>query len=163
MAPLEATEGLFGDLTGTADGQREESVGKTDRMSNVRSNLRALAILCVLSTGSPAWAGGAEQSGGDVERGREFYRTYGCYQCHLYSGAGYRGAPGGARIVPMELTREAFTNYLRNPRMPRFMPPYTTAVLPDLEARDIYAYLRSLPVPPEAEDLPLLRDIIEEQ
>jgi hypothetical protein len=37
------------------------------------------------------------------------------------------------------------------------MPPYTTKVVSEQQAADIYAYLQSLPKPPAVESIPLLR------
>jgi hypothetical protein len=37
------------------------------------------------------------------------------------------------------------------------MPPYTAKVLSDSELADIYAFLRSVPKPPNAQSIPLLQ------
>jgi len=36
------------------------------------------------------------------------------------------------------------------------MPPYTSKALPDQDLTDIYAYLKSIPMPPKGKDIPLL-------
>jgi hypothetical protein len=36
------------------------------------------------------------------------------------------------------------------------MPPYTSKVVSDQDAADIYAYLKSIPMPPKGKDIPLL-------
>jgi cytochrome c1 len=38
------------------------------------------------------------------------------------------------------------------------MPPYTEKTVSDQELADIYAYLKSLPEPPKAKDIPLLNE-----
>ncbi|HEX7080183.1 MAG TPA: cytochrome c [Gammaproteobacteria bacterium] len=98
----------------------------------------------------------------DVERGRELYVRFGCYACHLYSGAGYSGVPGGATLVPMRLSRAAFTTYLRNPPLPTRMPPYTADVLSDEDAGAIHAFIRSLPQTDPGKPIPALDAIVDE-
>ena len=53
------------------------------------------------------------------------------------------------------MTAPQFTLYIRAPRT-RQMPAYTTKVLSDTEATDIFAYVVSLPREPELKDVPLL-------
>jgi ubiquinol-cytochrome c reductase cytochrome c subunit len=36
------------------------------------------------------------------------------------------------------------------------MPPYTSKVLSDTELADIYAFLKSLPLPPDPKSIPVL-------
>ena len=36
------------------------------------------------------------------------------------------------------------------------MPPYTSKAVPDQDLADIYAYLKSIPMPPKGKDIPLL-------
>ena len=88
-------------------------------------------------------------STGDAQKGKELYLKYSCYACHGYDGHG--GA--GARLVPMRMTVDRFTAYVHNPRQ---TPPYSTKLLSDSQLADLWAYIRSLPVSPEAKDIPLL-------
>ena len=104
----------------------------------------------------------ALQSNGDSERGEEFFTRSGCYQCHLYSGHGYSGAPGGASLVPLEMTQDGFIAAIRNPNVPRRMPPYSREHLTDAEAADIYAFIRTFPESRDANDIPLLKEILDE-
>jgi mono/diheme cytochrome c family protein len=90
---------------------------------------------------------------GNVQAGKDLYLRYSCYACHGYDGHG--GA--GARLVPMRMTVERFTAYVHNPRQ---MPPYSTKLLSDSQLADLWAYIRSLPVSPEAKDIPLLARIM---
>lgn len=117
----------------------------------------AAAVIAVL----PGHAGRRLQTTGDAARGERYFAEFGCYECHLYSGHGYSGAPGGASLVPMELTESGFIAYIRNPRTPSRMPPYSRENLSDAEAADIYAHILTFPASPEAEDIPLLREILE--
>ncbi|MBI2821028.1 MAG: cytochrome c [Acidobacteria bacterium] len=95
---------------------------------------------------------GEEAPAGNVENGRKIYKSYGCYQCHGYAA---HGGPGG-RLAPNPISFKAFVEYVREPK--NQMPPYTSRVVSDLELADIYAFLRSLPKPPEAKNIPLLND-----
>ena len=90
---------------------------------------------------------------GNAQAGKDLYLRYSCYACHSYDGHG--GA--GARLVPMRLTVDRFTNYVHNPRQ---MPPYSSRLLSDAQLADLFAYIKSLPVSPEAKDIPLLAHIM---
>ena len=117
--------------------------------------LHALAIVGVISTCTPTWSQvtPSRSATADSSRGKQIYAKYGCYECHGYLG---QGSPlSGSRIAPGPIAFTAFKNYLRQPGGQ--MPPYTTRVLTDVEAADIYAFLRSLPEPPAWKDIPILR------
>jgi mono/diheme cytochrome c family protein len=90
---------------------------------------------------------------GNAEAGKDLYLRYSCYACHGYDGHG--GA--GARLVPMRMTLERFTAYVHNPRQ---MPPYSTTLLTDMQLADVWAYITSMAVSPEAKDIPLLARIM---
>jgi len=90
---------------------------------------------------------------GDAQHGKELYLKYSCYACHGYDGHG--GA--GARLVPLALTATRFTSFIRSPRR---MPPYTEKVLTDAQAADLFAYIKSLPASPPADQIPLLMRIM---
>ena len=90
---------------------------------------------------------------GDAQKGKELYLKYSCYACHGYDGHG--GA--GARLVPLAMTVTRFTAYVHNPRR---MPPYTEKVLSDAQLADLFAYIKSLPVSPPADQIPLLSRIM---
>jgi mono/diheme cytochrome c family protein len=102
----------------------------------------------------------------NATNGKALFETkYRCYTCHGFSG---QNGPG-ARLVPMKLTREAFTAFVRHPRDPRpgsspsgqqdRMPAYSAKMLPDAELADIFAYIKTLPDSHPAKDIPLLNAI----
>ena len=113
-------------------------------------------------TGSAAGAPAAQDPAtleGDAERGATLFTGYTCYGCHGYTGETGRGP----RLNPPRLRQRQFIGYLRNPPNPRQMPPYRQADVSDQKLADIYAFLESLPsASPEAEDIPVLRDILRE-
>jgi len=57
-------------------------------------------------------------------------------------------------LAALEMPPEAFVAFLRE--APNDMPAYSAAVLSDQEARDILAYLRTLPGRKPVKDFPLL-------
>ncbi len=96
----------------------------------------------------------AQATTGSAARGKQLYLDYSCYACH-----GYNAQTGnGQRLLPPRLTQQVFTLYIRAPRT-RQMPAYSTKLLSDAEAADIYAYILSLPREPELKDVPLLNQL----
>jgi len=91
---------------------------------------------------------------GDAQKGKELYLKYSCYACHSYDGHG-GAAP---RLVPLAMTVSRFTAYVHNPRR---MPPYTEKVLTDAQLADLFAYIKSMPASPPADQIPLLKRIME--
>jgi mono/diheme cytochrome c family protein len=91
---------------------------------------------------------------GDATRGKQLYLDYSCYACH-----GYNAQTGnGQRLLPPRFTEQQFTLYIRTPRTLQ-MPAYSTKLLSDAEAADVYAYILSLPREPQLKDVPLLNDL----
>ena len=116
-----------------------------------------LTIVAVVQTQAPqAQNPASAASSGDAEKGKTlFEQTYRCYACH-----GFDGQSGSPRLVPMARTEDAFIAYLRKPSTPA-MPPFADAPTADLA--DVYAYIRSLrPEAPPLENIPLLKDILEQ-
>ena len=130
----------------------EASRNESER--NMRfSAVFAFVAVCAFTVGA---AGTQEGSAGNAQKGKELYLKYSCYACHGYDGHG--GA--GARIVPLPLTLARFTAFVRSPRR---MPPYTENVLSDAQAADLFAYIKSLPASPSADQIPLLKRIMDAQ
>ena len=90
---------------------------------------------------------------GNAQNGKKLFMSDGCYECHGRQGQG-AAQTGGARIGPPQLSFEGFQSYVRNPKAN--MPPYTNKAIPDQDLGDIYAYLKSIPMPPKGKDIPLL-------
>jgi mono/diheme cytochrome c family protein len=117
------------------------------------------AILFVLAAALFAFPSArAQQSSdsppaGNAENGKKLFMGDGCYECHGRMGQG-AAQTGAARIGPPVLPFEVFEGYIRKPS--NNMPPYTSKVVPEQDAADIYAYLKSIPMPPKGKDIPLL-------
>jgi len=129
-----------------------------------RSMAQALALGVVTLMGGSLWMrtsvmaqtaakspGSETVPVGNTEPGKKLYVSYGCYECHG------RAAHGGTgpRLGPDALPFSIFLQYVRHPG--GTMPPYTAKVASDQDLADIYAFLKSLPEPPKAKDLPLLK------
>jgi mono/diheme cytochrome c family protein len=90
---------------------------------------------------------------GNAQNGKKLFNTVGCYECHGRQGQGATQT-GAARIGPPQLSFEGFQSYVRKPT--NQMPPYTSKAISDGDLADIYAYLKSIPMPPKGKDIPLL-------
>ena len=90
---------------------------------------------------------------GNAQNGKKLFMGDGCYECHGRQGQGSTQT-SAARIGPPQLSFEGFQSYVRSPKVN--MPPYTSKALPDPDLADIYAYLKSIPMPPKGKDIPLL-------
>jgi mono/diheme cytochrome c family protein len=88
---------------------------------------------------------------GNATNGKKLYETTGCSQCHGYVGQG--GAAGPKLIDPTPFP--AFIVQLRTPRV--VMPPYTERVMTDQQVADIYAHVKTFPLPADPTTIPLLR------
>ena len=88
---------------------------------------------------------------GNVANGQKLYTTIGCSQCHGFGGQG--GAAGPKLLDPTPFP--AFAAQLRTPR--QVMPPYTERVLTDQQVADIYAHVKTFPLPPDPSTLSILK------
>lgn len=91
---------------------------------------------------------------GNAANGKRVYLADGCFTCHGRAGQGGAMNYPAPALAQIEMPVESFLVYLRNG--PNDMPAYSTSVLSDKEATDIYAFLRSLPGRKPAKDFPLL-------
>ena len=89
---------------------------------------------------------------GNGESGKALFMKIGCFECHGREG---QGAVTGPRLNQNPITFARFSAYIRKPSGE--MPPYTTKVVSEQQAADIYAYLQSLPKAPAVESIPLLK------
>ena len=98
-------------------------------------------------------AGAAQAPAGNAQNGQRLYVSAGCYECHSREGQGGQGT--GPRLAPNPIAFAAFVRQCRQPASQ--MPPYTSKVLTDAQLADIYAFLQSIPKPPDVSTIPLLR------
>ena len=90
-----------------------------------------------------------------AENGKIAYVKNGCWQCHGLQGQGSLVTSGGTVLANTALPFEAFENFVRSTN--RAMPPYREAILSSADLADIYAYLQSIPKPPDVNNIPLLK------
>lgn len=113
--------------------------------------LAAAAVLGAAAFGAPPTFGAAAPAG-DPVKGKANFERVGCYQCHGHQGQGGREGPRIAAPVP--LAYPALAGFVRTTSGD--MPPFTEKVLSNQELTDIYAYLQSIPAPPDYKTIPLL-------
>ena len=89
-----------------------------------------------------------------AQHGKAAFMQHGCWQCHGTVGQGSIATSGGKRLAPDPLPWETFLSFVRS--TDRAMPPYSDKILTDGDLEDIYAYLQSIPKPPDAKAIPLL-------
>jgi mono/diheme cytochrome c family protein len=94
----------------------------------------------------------AQTKAGDAANGKRLFEKNACYQCHGYWG---QGGVAGARLAQTKLPFVAFGAFVRNPPSGS-MPPFRAKVMSDQELADVYAYIKSIPEPKPAKDIPLL-------
>lgn len=94
----------------------------------------------------------ADTKAGNAVNGKRLFERNGCYQCHGYWG---QGSNAGARLAQTRLPFLAFSAFVRNPPSGS-MPPFRAKVMSDRELADVYAYIKSIPEPKPAKDIPLL-------
>ena len=112
-----------------------------------------LAGLLIASRDARAQQSSDAAPAGNAQNGKKLFNTVGCYECHGRQGQGATQT-GGARIGPPILSFDGFLSYVRQPAIQ--MPPYTSKAISDGDMADIYAYLKSIPMPPKGKDIPLL-------
>jgi ubiquinol-cytochrome c reductase cytochrome c subunit len=115
--------------------------------------MRTLVTLGLTLIVTAAILAQAPAPAGDARNGRKLFAADGCYQCHGYEAQG--ATPTGPRLGPKPIAFAQFSKYVRQPTGQ--MPPYTTKSIPDKDLTDIYAFLQSLPAPPDASSIPALR------
>ena len=110
------------------------------------------AIVCIAMLSLATAAAAQDEPKGDPAAGKQLFQVKGCYSCHGYVGQGSREGP---RIAP-PIALPALIAQLRTPR--NIMPPYEPQLVTDQQAADIYAYLASLPKPPDPKSLKVFQE-----
>ena len=108
----------------------------------------------------------ASPATGDPANGKKLYEAYTCYACH-----GFNGETGARAFVSNRsanlATESSFIAFLRAranlaPTQPSTsMPNYSAATLPDAQAKDIYAYIRTFTShAPPVDQIPVFSQIL---
>ena len=103
---------------------------------------------------------------GNPANGKKLYEAYTCYACHGFNGE--TGARAFVSNLSANLATESrFIAFLRAranlaPTQPSTsMPNYSAATLPDAQAKDIYAYIRTFKShAPPVDQIPVFNQIL---
>ena len=110
----------------------------------------------------------ASPATGDPAKGKKVYETFTCYGCHGFTGE------TGARVLAASrsanlASESAFITFMRAranvaPTQPSTsMPNYSAATLPDAQAKDLYAYIRTFTShAPPVDQIPVFGQILSE-
>ena len=126
--------------------------------------------------GGQAPAAGGARAGalapGNASNGKALFLAHQCFACHGYNGeTGTRLLQEDGTFIPRLLTVNGFITYIRAPRPDQAppigstlsMPNYGVTSLPNQQAADLFAYIRTFkPTQPALEDIPLLSQMIKE-
>lgn len=110
-----------------------------------------LAGLLLLPLTATAFAQDTKLTG-DPASGKKLMLSVACYMCHGTFGQG--GGGNGPKLAPNPIPLALFMRQLRRPA--GRMPVYTTTVLSDAQANDLYAYMQSIKPGKAAKDIPIL-------
>jgi ubiquinol-cytochrome c reductase cytochrome c subunit len=114
---------------------------------SVRAGLAAMAVAHLLSL----VFGVGNARAASAENGKALFLKVGCYECHGTQG---QGGAAGPRLAPDPMPYETLAAFVRTTS--RQMPPFREKILSDADLADIYAYLQSIPKPPDVKSLPQL-------
>jgi ubiquinol-cytochrome c reductase cytochrome c subunit len=121
-------------------------------MSRKHVSLAAAALAAGLFAGGSALAQDAPK--GDPVKGKAAFIKHGCWQCHGFEGQGSTASSGGKVLAHTELPEEALVAFVRGTN--GAMPPFSARLVSDADLGDIYAYLQSVPKPPDPKTIKLL-------
>jgi mono/diheme cytochrome c family protein len=127
------------------------------------------AVILVLAANSSALA---QTPAGDAASGKTLYLAHQCWACHGYNGeTGTRLLRDDGTFIPRLLTVNGFIAFIRAPRPDQppptgsvtSMPSYGAASLPNQQAADLFAYIKTFkPTQPALKDIPLLNQMLSE-
>jgi mono/diheme cytochrome c family protein len=123
-------------------------------VSRLSAVVRSAAVLAAVSLFFLACAQAQDAPKGDAAKGKQLWLTDGCSYCHGTVGQGGGGRAAGLRIAHQPLPFEAFLNQVRRPADE--MPVYVESVLSNQDVADIFAYIQSLPPPPDLKSIRIL-------
>src|SRR5262249_45266978 len=112
-------------------------------------------VLIILLLSAIAHAQDPASLSGNADRGKTlFTTTFKCASCHVPT-----AVSGSPRLLPMKRSQAEFITFVQKPTL-NAMPAYGDQ--PPQTLADVYAYLKSLPVPspPPVQNIPILNDVL---
>lgn len=116
-------------------------------------NKLCLSVVGIVLIFAPRGMAGQQAASNDTAGGKRLFVQNGCYECHGYAG---QGGASGPRIAPWTSGSESLISYVRHPA--GSMPLYTEKVIRKGDLLAIWNYLKSIPAPKPAKDIPLLNE-----
>jgi mono/diheme cytochrome c family protein len=116
----------------------------------------AWGAIAVLLAASVAHADQTPLPAPNAASGKTLFVKHTCSFCHGTVGQG--AGPTGARIGPPSRALAGFIAYVREPA--GAMPAFGEKILSQADLADMYAYLRSIPAPTAAKEIPLLQTLV---
>jgi len=112
----------------------------------------SFTVLGIAASGGWIAASAQGTPHGDAKVGQMLWMRDGCYSCHGTVG---EGGIAGPKLAPNPLPFSVVIYQLRTPV--DVMPAYSTLILTDQDAANIYAYLGSIPPGESASEIPALK------
>jgi mono/diheme cytochrome c family protein len=122
--------------------------------SSLVAVVRRTVAVAAVSLAALACAQAQDTPKGDAAKGKALWLADGCSYCHGAVGQGGGGRAAGLRVAHQPLPFEAFLNQVRRPADE--MPVYVESVLSNQDVADIFAYIQSLPPPPDLKSIRIL-------
>jgi mono/diheme cytochrome c family protein len=123
-------------------------------VSHLAAVVRSATVLAAVTLASLVCAQAQDAPKGDAAKGKQLWLADGCSYCHGTVGQGGGGRAAGLRIASQPIPFGAFLNQVRAPA--NEMPVYVEKVLSDQDVADIFAYIQSLPPPPDLKSIRIL-------
>lgn len=136
--------------------------------SHVTATLAAMMLALALQIVTTRAQEPASPATGNATNGKKLYEAYTCYACHGFNGeTGVRAlASNRSQSLSTETNFIAFLRARANvaPTQPSTsMPNYSAATLPDVPAKDIYAYIKTFKShAPPVDQIPVFGQILTE-
>jgi mono/diheme cytochrome c family protein len=125
----------------------------------VKTMQQIVRIACasvVMSLASATLVAAQDAPPGDAANGKRLFLADACFTCHGRVGQGGAYNSPAPILANTALPFDGFKGQIRNPV--NDMPAFSNANLSDKDIADIYAFVRSLPGPRSAKDIPILNN-----
>ena len=125
-------------------------------MKTMQQIVRIACASVVMSLASATLVAAQDAPPGDAANGKRLFLADACFTCHGRVGQGGAYNSPAPILANTALPFDGFKGQIRNPV--NDMPAFSNANLSDKDIADIYAFVRSLPGPRSAKDIPILNN-----